>query len=581
MDPRILETALRYCQKFQFSIIPVDGRNKKPLIKWDHFQKEKATPEQIRKWFERWPSAGIGIVTGSLSRLAVIDVDDPINGMAKVSEYLTNSKVPTVRTPRGGFHLYFRPPEKCPGNAAGCPRGVDFRGEGGYIIAPPSQNGAGRDYQWHPGLSLDDIEPPPLPGAYIKNLNSFKQGFYIGGCGGNEVGKDAPDLQRPPMTSTDLQEGGRDEALFHVANALVKGGMPQNEVEQVLVMFAEKCCNPPFPAREVFEKVKSAIKRAERRERNIAAEVRDYLVTSNGWFLTSDVHQRLVLTSREEKKAANWELLKNLKDGVIERDGTQNGRYRKVEADFEEIKIDDAEDKPFNIEMGLGLDEKVVLYEKNIAVVSGSYDSGKTAYLLNLAFNNRTNQRVRYLSSEMGKPELKSRLRAFGHGLTEWQKIKFVDRSSNFVDVIDPTGLNIIDFLELTQDVYLVAEHLKKIYQKLTTGVCFVAIQKKKDADLGRGAEFSAEKPRLYLSFDPGKIKIIKAKNWRDSTVNPRGMELRFKLVAGCKFHIEEDWKRPGEETTPSLYRETETQAKYRKKHLGKNDLTKEFQGMF
>jgi hypothetical protein len=567
---RLLESALTYLQKFQFSVIPVRP-DKKPNVKWEPYQKERASADQLRTWWAKNPKANIGLVTGELSGIVVVDVDDPDGGMQALSEYLTTAKTPTARTPRGGLHLYFKAPEKCPPNATGCPKGVDFRGEGGYIIAPPSINGVGKSYEWLPGLSLDEIEPPPLPVAYIKNLNFLKQ--YVLG---REVNDEVSDFKRLQMTSSDFMEGRRDESLFHIANVLIKGGMPVEEAAQVLELFALKCCSPPFPLDEAREKIRSALKRNERREKSIAEEIRDFIVTSSGAFLTSECFNRLHLTSREEKKAAVLALLRFKADGLIERHGEKNGCYRRIESELEEIQIDGPEDKPFDIELGLGLDEITFLYQRNIAVVSGSYESGKTAYLLNLAYANREKQRVRYFSSEMGRPELKARLRLFGYPMQEWKKIKFIDRSSNFSDAIDSSALTIIDFLELTQEVYLVAEHIKKIYDKLTSGVCFVAIQKKRGSDLGRGAEFSAEKARLYLSFDPGRIKIVKAKAWKNPAVNPRGMELNFKLVNGCKFVKTGDWSKPDGAETPALYRQTPDQYRASRK-MGKDDLTKEF----
>ena len=55
------------------------------------------------------------------------------------------------------------------------------------------------------------------------------------------------------------------------------------------------------------------------------------------------------------------------------------------------------------------------------------------------------------------------------------------------------------------------------------------------NAELGRGAEFSLERARLYLSLDNGRLKIVKAKNWR-TELNPNGMLYTFKLTDGCKF---------------------------------------------
>jgi len=85
-----------------------------------------------------------------------------------------------------------------------------------------------------------------------------------------------------------FEYGRRDNDLFHVANILVKGGMPENEIRQVLERLIISWGENP-DKRWIEAKVESALKRADRREINFADEVRDFVVTSNGLFLTSDV----------------------------------------------------------------------------------------------------------------------------------------------------------------------------------------------------------------------------------------------------------------------------------------------------
>jgi len=115
------------------------------------------------------------------------------------------------------------------------------------------------------------------------------------------------------------------------------------------------------------------------------------------------------------------------------------------------------------------------------------------------------------------------------------------ERNSNFDSVISPEAINVIDYLEPPSGEYFaIGDQIKAIHGRLTTGIAFVAIQKKRKAELGRGAEFSEERARLYLSMDPGKLKIVKAKNWR-TEINPNGILYTFKLIDGCKFiNIEE-----------------------------------------
>jgi len=73
MNDEVLNAALSYCDR-GWSVIPVRP-DKKPAIKWTEYQARKATPEEIRAWWQRWPESMIGIVTGKLSGIIVIDCD--------------------------------------------------------------------------------------------------------------------------------------------------------------------------------------------------------------------------------------------------------------------------------------------------------------------------------------------------------------------------------------------------------------------------------------------------------------------------------------------------------------------------
>ncbi len=533
----LVEAAKKYLDR-GFSVIPVRP-DKTPFVRWEIYQRQKPTQIEIHNWWNRWPRSGIGIVTGSISGIVVIDVDDPDKGMQTIGEYLTSCKVPTVKTPRGGYHLYFKAPEKCPSNSTGRPPGIDFRGEGGYIIAPPSQNGTGKGYEWL--VSLDEAEPPPLPASYISFLNSF---FSIKG-GGDEVKNEVTDFKRLHLTSSDFTEGGRDETIFHIANCLVKGGMQEEDVQYLIEIIANKCCDPPFPINEAKEKIRSALKRADRREKSIAEEVRDFIVTSSGAFLTSECFNRLHLTSREEKKAVVLALLRFKKDGLVERYGEKNGCYRRIETECEEIDFLNAPDTTINISWPFRLEKYINTLPKNIIVVAGEPDAGKTAFLLNAVKQNMNRFSINYFSSEMGSIELRSRLSKFGIPLKDW-KVRFKERSSNFADVIKPDEINIIDFLEITgeegSEFYKVGGFIKHIYDKLNKGIAIIGLQKNRGVDFGLGGMRGLEKARLYLSMGQGQIKITKAKNWFNSMVNPNGLKLDFKLAQGCEFLIEKDW---------------------------------------
>jgi hypothetical protein len=105
--------------------------------------------------------------------------------------------------------------------------------------------------------------------------------------------------------------------------------------------------------------------------------------------------------------------------------------------------------------------------------------------------------------------------------------------------------LNIIDYLEIYENFYLVSKHLADIYKKLNGAVAIVALQKNPGQDDGRGGSFTREKPVLSLAVSPGKVKITKLKEWREDIGNPNGMEYNFKLIDGCRFKKEQGWHRP------------------------------------
>ena len=191
---------------------------------------------------------------------------------------------------------------------------------------------------------------------------------------------------------------------------------------------------------------------------------------------------------------------------------------------------------PFEIE------KKIKTLPKNINIVAGVSNSGKTAFLLNFIEMNMDNHDIYYFSSEMGNVELRDRLSKFERPLKSW-KFKAVERSSDFSDVIRKDAINIIDFLEIHDEFYKIGGRIKDIYDKLDKGIAVIAIQKNPGSLYGLGGARGLEKARLYLTIDNHKLKIEKGKNWVTSE-NPSGLTLKFKLIRGCQFVLEQDWRK-------------------------------------
>jgi hypothetical protein len=144
----------------------------------------------------------------------------------------------------------------------------------------------------------------------------------------------------------------------------------------------------------------------------------------------------------------------------------------------------------------------------------------------------------------MGDSELKSRLANFNDiSLKDWN-FKAIDRSTNFEDVVVPDCINIVDYLEMTEEMWLVNAHLTAICNRVGSGLPIVCIQKKVGEKWGRGQEFSAEKSKLYLSMDENKCTIAKGKSWAVKGFNPNGLMTRFVIHDGCRLKRSGEWQR-------------------------------------
>jgi len=533
--------ALRYLER-GFSVIPV-RKDKKPLIPWQQYQHQAATEDQVQEWWKKWPSANVGIVTGSISGLSVIDVDEPETGIPELMKVLPDEPMPTVRTPRGGQHFYFQAPAEPLGNNARIIPGCDYRGDGGYVVAPASMSSTGGVYQWQ--VPLDKAPLRPLPETYIQRV---KNGLSLNDLGYSATSREhyninTKTLYRGSVTTCNAfaEEGTRDDALFRVANALRKGGLQEAESRQVIEILAQNC-NPPFPVAEAMLKVDSALKRAGRRENSVSEEVQNFVSVTNGYFSVTDCYLALQSVT-DNRTAVRVALHRLVERGIIERWGEKDGVFRRIDTDCEDIDFLNAPTESLHVRWPLSIERYFRTLPKNIIVLAGQSDSGKTAFLLNLVRLNMDEHQIHYFSSEMGPVEFRDRLSKFPLPLSDW-RFTLKERSSNFADVIKPDAVNIIDFLELHDDFYKVGGQIKDIFDRLNKGIAVIALQKNAGTDYGLGGQRSLEKARLYLSMEPGKVKIVKAKNWACS-INPNRLECDFKIVQGCEFHTMIDWHKP------------------------------------
>jgi hypothetical protein len=163
-------SAAKLYAAFGWRVVPCQVGKKVPAVR-DWPTVATVDSEQINEWWlGQYQSCGVCIVTGAESGLYVLDVDvaNGKQGPATLKALLAErgeSKMPptyTVRTPSGGLHFYFRYPAdgRIIRNDAGSKLGpgLDIRGEGGQVVAPPTQG-----YSWAPGRSLWELDLTEMP----------------------------------------------------------------------------------------------------------------------------------------------------------------------------------------------------------------------------------------------------------------------------------------------------------------------------------------------------------------------------------------------------------------------------------
>lgn len=132
------EAALKYLE-MGYSVIPMK-KDKKPYFLWKEFQTRHPSREEIIHWWDMYPDANVAIITGKISGIAVVDVE-------KGGDVAGLPMTRIVKTGGGGWHYYYKYQDGIE-NKVRLREKTDIRGEGGYVVAPPSIHASGEQYFW-------------------------------------------------------------------------------------------------------------------------------------------------------------------------------------------------------------------------------------------------------------------------------------------------------------------------------------------------------------------------------------------------------------------------------------------------
>lgn len=239
-----LAAALSYLAR-GWSVLPLRPRDKRPMRRWEEWQHARPSEPQVRAWFTAWREMNLGIVTGAVSGLVVLDVDAKSGGEESLigEEALSGPLPPTpeVRTGGGGRHLYFRHPGFEVPNRVGVRPGLDVRGDGGYVVAPPSMHPSGQRYRWRDGRTPDDLAVPPLPRWLIQ-----------------PAGRRGRSLREwRALVHQGVVEGERNTTIASLCGHLLWHGVDAEVVLELLLAWNRVRCRPPLPDEEVARVVAS------------------------------------------------------------------------------------------------------------------------------------------------------------------------------------------------------------------------------------------------------------------------------------------------------------------------------------
>ncbi|GAB3033990.1 bifunctional DNA primase/polymerase [Parafrigoribacterium mesophilum] len=256
-DLQLSDAAVRLAESL-VPVFPCMPGAKRPFTRHGFFD---ATTDvrQVRRWWDRWPNANIGMPTGGTG-FNVVDVDRHPSGSGFAHlerarrKGLLDGWAFIVRTPSGGLHFYYPAAPNRPRNSWGVADAhVDFRGTGGYVVTPPSRIvtsasnsggyeviAVGRDPRFVDGDTLRAfLRPPPAPRAAVLDGTSLELSRGRGIAQWLEV--------RP--------EGSRNRALFWAACRYAENSIPEYQAHESLRDAAGRA---GLPDAEIVATIRSA-----------------------------------------------------------------------------------------------------------------------------------------------------------------------------------------------------------------------------------------------------------------------------------------------------------------------------------
>jgi hypothetical protein len=229
-----------------WSVIPIRPREKRPMIAWRRYQESSPSLDDVDAWFTRWPSANVAIVTGAVSGLVVVDID-PGHGGSRSLEALEREHGPLrgtveAKSGGGGRHLYFAHPGGTVHNRVDLVPGIDLRGDGGLIVAPPSVHPSGNRYQWVSGRAPGETALAQLPRWFLRTVDR-RSGHSL--------------AYWRELVGEGVSQGSRNATIASLTGHLLWHGLDSEVTAELVLCWNRVRCRPPLPDAEVVRTIES------------------------------------------------------------------------------------------------------------------------------------------------------------------------------------------------------------------------------------------------------------------------------------------------------------------------------------
>lgn len=208
----------------------------------------------MERWFASGNFRNIGVCTGRLSQLLVVDIDPRHDGERSERSLGLQRRDASVITGTGGVHYYYRYGGNGFRNAAGRWPGIDFRGEGGYVAAPPSIHpDTQQEYRWINDAISDQVPTWILDGVAqpAKRELNVAHRYYAG----------VPSYRLPSLVPVRL--GSRNHEAARLAGRLVWRGLPAERCLEILRLWNSEN-QPPLKDSELVRTFQSIMETHQR-----------------------------------------------------------------------------------------------------------------------------------------------------------------------------------------------------------------------------------------------------------------------------------------------------------------------------